>query len=550
MSKSTGFALALLALAALTACPKAPPAPPPRPLTPEERLHKDVADLEARTRALLREQDEALWRSWTEGAPLDFGKTADTAKALYTPEAIKRIAALRATTTDPLDALALDELRLHFVSEYLARSTAAQRTALSHLEAATTFRVGDTEHPLRDLERLLARERNALNRRAAWSSAMTALTRLDVAYAERDLRTREVLEPFGYKSTLQFTTALRRIDDEALAKDAERLLSVTERPFRDVLQQLSAHELRLPLEEVRMRDLPRMFRSRDVDELFPKDQLLPRADATLEGLGIPRSTLPQLTVDATDSPKKNPLPFALALDVPHDVRLSLRPLPGLRAQSAYLHELGHALHAALTTEPRYPLAKLGMGAVAEAWSQLFELLVEDPVWLGRQTGLGGARLDRYLAASAAWDLYLLRRAAGRFLYSREVLAHPGADKKAAYRAAMTRALLVPIDDEDLARAALEEDPFLDSALQLEATFLSNQLLAQLKARFGPSWWEDKGAGDYLRGLWAHGNALDARELARAAGDDRLSPDALVLRLTSTLKVPIAVPASPDDADEE
>lgn len=548
--RSSWFRVALVSLA-LIGCPKAPPqhsAPLPD-LSPEAQLRVEVAALQDRARSLVKTQDEILWKSWTEGTPLDFGKTADDGKTLYTRDGIDKIARLRAATGDPLDARALDQLKLHFTGEHLARATAMEASALSHQEAATRFKLAQSEHTLRELDRLLARERNSLHRQAIWAAAMLQLPRLDSAYAARDLRTREALDELGYGSALDFAAELRRIDDDGLAMDAQRVLEVTEAPFRSVLEQLSTHGLRMSFDRVRMRDLPRMFRSRDVDDLFPKDPSSSRVNSTLEALGVPLTSLPQLKIDARESASKNPLPFALAVEVPHDVRLSLRPLPGLRSQSAHLHEVGHALHSALTTETRYPLAKLGMGSVSEAWSQLFELLVEDPVWLGQKTGLGGARLDRYLAASAAWDLYLLRRAAARFLYSRELLASADADPRALYKTFMSKALLVKIEDEDLARARFDQDLFLDSATQLEAAFLAHQLQSQLKARFGPSWWTTKEAGLYLRPLWAHGNALNARELARLAGDERLAPDALLLRLTSTLKVPIAVPPGPEEEQE-
>lgn len=545
MSPRTGFSLAsALSIALLVGCPKAPPNTRPDavtgPLTQEQRLRRDVDALRDQAKALLRTQDEIVWKNWTEGAPLDLTTLEEQAKKLYTPDAIEQIRSLRAATKDPLEARALDELRLHFEGEYLARATATESALASSLLASATFTAGDHEHPVRDLDRLLARERNALKRQELHQGAAAAAPKLVAALEARRARTRAVLQQLGYPTPLAFAAELRRADLDALAKDAEHVLQVTEQPFRNVIDQLATRELRLPVDRVRLRDFPRMFRSRDVDGLFPKDAISQRVEATLDGLGVAPGSLPQLQIDARDLPQKNPLPLALAIEVPTDVRLSVRPLSGLRAQSAYLHEIGHALHASLTREQHFALAKLGVAGVSEAWSQLFELLVEDPVWLDQQAKLGGPRQERYLGASAAWDLYLLRREAARYLFSLALAKDPAADPKALYKAEMEKALLVPVEDEDTALALLEDDEYLASATSLEAAFLAHELQAQLKTRFGPAWWTSKQAGDYLRPLWAHGNALNARELAQAAGANELAPDSLLLRLTSALKLPIAV----------
>ena len=135
------------------------------------------------------------------------------------------------------------------------------------------------------------------------------------------------------------------------------------------------------------------------------------------------------------------------------------------------------------------------------------------------------------ASSMSWAIICGRRETGFSIFR----PNDGLDEGPVI---LTRA--VPIEDEDTALALLEDDEYLASATSLEAAFLAHELQAQLKTRFGPAWWTSKQAGDYLRPLWAHGNVLNARELAQAAGAKELAPDSLLLRLTSALKLPIAV----------
>ena len=89
----------LLALL-LAACASQPV--PPDPVasfpsrTPErEALGPAVAELAAKAEALLRSQDELVWKYWTEGVPADLAKTYVGAEAWLTPESVARVARQR-----------------------------------------------------------------------------------------------------------------------------------------------------------------------------------------------------------------------------------------------------------------------------------------------------------------------------------------------------------------------------------------------------------------------------------------------------------------------
>ncbi len=521
MFKRVGFVAALLIF--LAACHRTVPGSKLEPWTPDQALAREVGELATRAERLIRAQDEIVWKHWTEGAPLDLSAHAAEQRALYTREALDRIDALRRRTHDPERARSLELLRTHFAGEYVALATATQQEAFDALRTTLTFEVDGEVHPLRDLERLLARERNALTRQALHQAAAEAVKKLGPASERLDRALDEALLQAGYRTKLDWAAALRRTRPERVVALAETILRETEDAFRRVLEQLATRELRLPIENVRARDLPRMFRTRDADELFPAEQVASRGESLARGLGIDLSSVVKL--DGGDHPQKNPRPLAIALHVPDDVRLSFRPSPGIHAQSRYLAELGHALHAAHTAQPDFARSRLGGGAVSRAFSQLFGDLIADRSWLEEEIGLSGERLNDHVSSAAAWDLYLLRRHAGQLLFT--VARWKG--EQASYSEIMARALGVPFEEADRDHFLLL-DRTLPSATWLEAAVLQQQLRAQLKQRFGPTWWEKKEAGDLLRSLWARGTAPDAEELARALGDEGLSPGPLLLWL--------------------
>ncbi|MGA9525631.1 MAG: chromosome segregation protein SMC [Myxococcaceae bacterium] len=495
-------------------------------------LDREAAELSGRAEHLIRAQDEIVWKHWTEGAPLDLSARLEEQRALYTREALDRVDAVRRRTTEPDQVRALELLRAHFAGEYVALTTAPEQEAFDTLQASLTFEVDGQAYPLRNLERLLARERNALRRQALHKAGTEVVTRLGPAAERLQQALDTARTAAAYGSRLELAAALRRTRPERVKALAERILVETDEAFRKVLEQLAARELRLPFENVRARDLPRMFRSRDVDELFPAKEIPARAEATVRGLGIDLHRA--VKIDDRPLPQKNPRPLALPVQIPDDVRLSVRPISGVRAQVGYLHELGHALHAAHTKQPSFELSRMGGSTVSRAFSELFAGLAENPIWLEQKAGLTGDRLAQYRAESAAWDLYLLRRNAGRALFALAVWSGEAADPAVAWGEIMSRALGVTVEESERVHHLLEADTTLASASALESTVLAHQLRAQLEKRFGPGWWEQVAAGEYLRSLWAHGTALDAEELARAAGDAGLAPDALVLWLEQAL----------------
>ncbi|MBN8226417.1 chromosome segregation protein SMC [Corallococcus macrosporus] len=528
------------AVCLLSACHKAPPpvvAPPP---SEEEQLTGEVNALSAEAALLLEEQHRLVWDYWTEGKAVDIAATYSGKQALFSLENLRRIDRLRHLTKDPRELRALTALHGHFAGEFLARELAEHNDATANLEASLKLSVDGREVRYHELERLLANEKSALKRKALYAAATPALTRLNQTLLRREARTNELVKQMGFESYEAFGSELRQADLERLAQLAEEILQATQEPYRLVMERLSQRELGLPFAQITRADIPRLFRSREVEDAFPKGESLAKAQATVAGLGIDLNALPNVKVDARDLPQKNPRPLAMAVKVPSDVRLSFKPGTGVLHQGRVLHEVGHLLHTAFTQEARFELARLGNPTVGEAYSALFEDLLEDPVWLEENAGvLGDAdKRAQYLATSSAHKLYLIRHAAGRLLYQLELHRRTDVDPRELYRALMARTGAMPMTADDVERYLVDQEDFYQSADSFRAWFLAGQLQGQLKARFGPAWWHAPEAGAFLKELWARGTAPSARELTQALGENGLAPDVLLLRLGTTLQVPM------------
>src|SRR5262249_129525 len=90
--------------------PPATEAAPSAPSQEREQLAPAVADISTKAEALLRAQDELVWKYWTEGVAADLAKTYVGTEAWLTPDAVARVARLRDLTTEPRERRALEHL--------------------------------------------------------------------------------------------------------------------------------------------------------------------------------------------------------------------------------------------------------------------------------------------------------------------------------------------------------------------------------------------------------------------------------------------------------
>jgi len=468
----------------LTACPKSAPPPdvsagPVDAGTTEAELIAPKLDaLEAEVASVVRDVDEALWQHWTAGAPLDLAATTRGHDALFSKDALTLLR--RARELRPADAERIDNLTRWLAGELLARGVAAESEALANLEASATFTLDGKELSFRELSKLLVSEKSAVKRRALWNASHAAALRLDAAIARRNQKMDEVLAGLDFPSSLEFAATTRQLDLDALAQEADQALSSTDATWKTTLQALSDADVKLPLSALTRGDLPRLLKvPAALDAEFPKAKLAPRVVQTLGTLGVYGK--PGLTLDLAEAAKKNPLPLTVA-PVPTDVRVSVRPLGGLRDQQVVLGELGAALELHRARARPFALARLQNPAVALRASELFSSLLTDGAWL---TANEVGQRDAVIAAAQAQRLFALRRAAGIVLATLETRAlSDEAEARSKYVQVMARAMGLTLAPEEGARWRLETDDFLRSATQLQAMLRAEQW----RVRLGEEWW--------------------------------------------------------------
>ncbi|MDQ4049834.1 MAG: hypothetical protein M3131_10720 [Actinomycetota bacterium] len=413
-------------------------------------------------------------------------------------------------------ARALVEFAAH---GHIGRETKAESAELARREAALELEWDGEQIPFRSAPTVQANEPDP-DRRAALEAARNAITEAELNPLLRELldRSHALAAEFGWASTVAMSEELSGIDLRALEAQTSAFVGATESQYEELVEPALRRQIDLGFAELRRSDLPAFFRAPSLDAGFPEERLVPALTETLAGMGVDLAAQPSVTIDVERRPKKSPRAFCAPVRVPDEIYLVIAPVGGRDDFAALFHEAGHTEHyahvdPALPMEDRY----LGDNSVTEGFAFLFDHLVSNPEWLHRRLGI--EETDEIVAHSRASQLVFLRRYAAKLAYELELHGGGSSDGLAeTYSRRLSDAVHV---DWPQTSWLADVDPFFYAARYLRAWALETHTRAALGERFGPRWFEDPGAGEFLRGLWRRGQGADGAEgiLAAVGGSE-------------------------------
>ena len=424
------------------------------------------------------------------------------------------------------EAAAVEELRAaraprelaRFAAEgHIGREVKDEVSELARREAAAVVRINGDELPFRQAAVVQADERDA-DRRAAIEAARLEVTarELNPLLEGAHERAADSARSLGFRSMRALCEELGGLDLERLQAQAHAFLASTDALYEPLLDPELERQLGLPLAAMRRSDIAAFVRAPRLDAAFPSGRALRALEATLAGMGLERGSV---EVDSESRPTKSPRAFCAPVRVPDEVHLVFPAVGGREDFDALFHEAGHAWHYAnvdrdLPVEARY----LGDNSVTEGFAFVLEHLLADAAWLRRILGVEDP--DPLIRYSQALRLLFLRRYCAKLLY--EVELHGGELGSDAasetYAERLSRALRIDWPRETW---LADVDPFFYAARYLRAWAFETRLRRHLSDRFGPAWFAERDAGDYLRGLWRQGQAHDADELLAETCGERI-----------------------------
>jgi hypothetical protein len=303
---------------------------------------------------------------------------------------------------------------------------------------------------------------------------------------------------------------VRALDLPALAARLEEFARATEGDYRSTVDPELERTVGMPLAELRRSDLVRFFRAAHLDQLFPSDRMIGALRETLTGLGIDLDAQSNVILDTEERPTKSPRAFCSTPRVPEEVYLVLSPVGGREDYATLFHEAGHAEQYGCTDAAlQFEFRHLGDNAVTESFAFLLEGLTASAEWLERILGADGA--GAAIEHARAARLVFLRRYSAKVAYEVE-LHGPDADLETMperYADLLGERIGVEWPRETW---LADVDPGFYVACYLRAWALELEWRAELTERFGRAWFSSREAGEWLSGIWAQGQRLDAEEL--------------------------------------
>lgn len=416
------------------------------------------------------------------------------------------------------------------VGGYIGRANAGEEQELAQREASLALEIGGEEVPYRGTP---VRQANEPDRevRAEIERGRHALLdeHLNPLHRTALERSHEMVRDLGWASYAEACADLRGIDFKGLCEQTRAFLDATTGVYAEVLDPDLREVVGVGLDEVRRSDLPRLFRAPALDGAFDGGRLIGSFTETMAGMGLDLEAQPNIILDTEQRPTKTPRAYCAPVRVPDEVYLVIPRVGGREDFSALFHEGGHAQHYGnVDSTLPFEFRHLGDNSVTESFAFLLEHITGSPPWLRETAGADPEPIVRHGRAEL---LFFLRRYAAKLEY--ELALHSeGADLDAMserYARELGSATQVPWTPvtwlEDV-------DEGFYVAAYLRAWALEVRWRAHLTERFGEAWWREPEAGEFLRGIWRHGQRLDAEELLGEVLGEELRFDALAADFTA------------------
>jgi len=391
-------------------------------------------------------------------------------------------------------------------------------------EASACISVEERTIPLRGADTAIRDEADRGQRSQLERAWAEAIDRLNPLLRERMTRLQEAVARVGGVSYPALWEELSGIRLDDLEKLIHGLLARTDEMYTDTLKWMLKRVLGVPLSEARRHDLARLFRAAEFDRLLPPHGIAAAAEAAARKMRIDHRAGGRIHIDAEVRQAKTSRAFVAPIEVPQRVILVVRPSGGWGDASAYLHELGHALHFA-NTDPSLPVEfrRLGDASLTEAFAFLLEGLLLEPGFIRRFLGIQQER--DFTRLVALHKLYLLRRHAAKLLYERRLYDGPlHAGSAEDYRDLLSRAIAAEVPSE---LYLCDVDPAFYVARYLRAWIFEAQLREELYERFDEEWYRNDRTGPFLLDLWRQGLSPTVDGLGRQLGLGPLQIDCLI-----------------------
>ncbi|MCX8010681.1 MAG: M3 family metallopeptidase, partial [Ignavibacteria bacterium] len=269
-------------------------------------------------------------------------------------------------------------------------------------------------------------------------------------------------------------------------------------------------------------DVPFILRNNRFDKYFKKDSLISIWKSSLASMGILIDSLKNIHLDLEDRQNKNPRAACFPINIPDDIRMSVKPIGGFDDYSALFHESGHSLHYGLTKESALEYTYLGDNTVTETYAFLFEHLLDEPNWLRTNLKMKETEIKNFIKFRAFQRLYMVRRYCAKFLYELQ-LYDTLITAPQKYDELLSSTLGYKSTTSDKKLYLDDVDPFFYVVDYLRAWFIEAMFKTKLRELFGDDWYMNNSIKDYLSDFFQYGQKFTIDEFIQKIGFTDLDP---------------------------
>lgn len=503
----------------------------------ESRQQKSLAEITAmsqRTLLVKKQQTLLKWYLVTEGKKMELAETYTNHRELFSPDSILFVEKAMRQTTNKKNFKELRYFKNFLVAEYLNMQTARFQDRITALETTPLRIAPGINVNFNGIEQKLGENVDNQAHQQIFKAARQVSEQInqlqDSIYVIGNL----VASAEGYPSSIELTAALHNFGPQQLYATAGEILETTDSLYQRILSSLLKQYFNIPAEQAYLAHLYAIRRQNQLDSLFTPGRLIPSVDSFLDGLGIQLNRQSFLTIDSAARPEKAQDVFCAVVDVPEDVRLSLKPAAGYAYYAQLFHQMGYAQFALFNNSKSPVFRQLYESPVREVFSLLFEKIWEDSSWTNRFLHLDSTAAVRFSEYLAFDQLLKLRMAAAAIQFQIERGTFRD-DTGEHFQQDMSRAMRIPLSLNEALWLHTQQDGFFDTAVYLQASILEAHLRNNLKDKFGQSWYDDPDCGKYLKSLWSRGNEWSIPEFMKEMNLAELRPDLLIDNLHSLAK---------------
>lgn len=493
-----------------------------------------IDSLRARAETLVEAQSLMGYNNWAYGTPSNQDSLYHAYAGLFTRENIALTRRAEEEEADSVQKRRLQYFLRYLTLEFLSQEVAPLSDSIATAEARSVVTLAGEEIPYRQIAVLMANEPRQMRRAALYTAADSVLDALNPARRQLWGTYYRLARELGYPSYSAMISELKGIPLDEMRTMALFFLSSTDSLYRALLPGLIRRTAGLDTADFYRYDTPLLFRVHQFDPYYPKSELLPTAERMYRRLGFDLASMTNLTIDTAARAEKNPRAACFAIQVPGDIRVTLKPAGGFDDFAALFHELGHAQHYANTTEHALEFRTLGEYTVTETYAFLSEYLPLNQAWLRASSRMSVNTLKDFVRIQTFNRLYIVRRYCAKLLYELEL--HAGLpDPGNRYASLLASAAGYQRHPSDATRYLVDVDEHFYTATYLRGWFLEAQLNKWLSTTYGPNWYEHPGAGAFLQSLWAKGDRLTGDELSVITGCNAIRPDELISEIRDMLR---------------